>query len=450
MTELENLLDAHRFAAARELLVAEKPADIADLFDGIGKERLVLLYRILPKELAAEVFVEMSTEQAKLLIDSFSDFELRETLNEMYTDDTADLIEEMPANVVRRILANADPAMRRAVNELLQYPDDSAGSIMATEYVALKRNMTVSEAFTHIRAVAIDRETVYTAYVIDERRHLVGIVTVKDLLLSPLDSTIETVMENRVIFALTHDDREDVARMFDHYHLLALPVTDTEHRLVGIVTVDDVLEVLHEETEEDFAKMAAITPTDKTYLKTSVAETFLTRIPWLLLLMISATFTGLIISSFESALAASVILTSFIPMLMDTGGNSGSQASVTVIRGLSLGEIAFKDALRVLFKEMRVGILCGLALSVVSFLKLLLFDRLLMGNSEVTLTVTVIVSLTLFVTVLAAKVIGSSLPILAKRIGFDPAVMASPFITTLVDAISLVVYFSVAKALLPI
>lgn len=443
-------LNEKRFASLRALLTEQNPADLAELFDELGKEKLVVLYRILPKELASEVFVEMSAEQAKLLIDSFSDFELKETLNELYTDDTVDLIEEMPANVVARILAVAAPAMRREINELLKYPDDSVGSIMATEYVALKKHMTVAAALDHIRAVAIDKETIYTAYVVDATRHLVGLVTAKDLLLSRTDAVIGEIMEENVIFAETGDDRESVARMFDKYHLIALPVTDKEGRLVGIVTVDDVLEVLHEETEEDFAKMAAITPTDKTYLKTSVIETFLTRIPWLLLLMISATFTGLIISSFESALAASVILTSFIPMLMDTGGNSGSQASVTVIRGLSLGEIAFRDAFRVLFKEARVGILCGAALSLASFLKLQLFDRLLLGNEQVTWMVAAVVCLTLMITVFVAKVIGCTLPILAKKLGFDPAVMASPFITTLVDAISLIVYFSVAKSLLPI
>ncbi len=443
-------LSEKRFASLRALLSDQQSADLAELFDEIDREKLIVLYRILPKELASEVFVEMSPEQAKLLIDSFSDFELRETLNELYTDDTVDLIEEMPANVVSRILKVAAPAMRREINELLKYPDDSVGSIMATEYVALKKTMTVAESLDHIRAVAIDKETIYTAYVVDSTRRLVGLVTAKDLLLSKTDAVIGDIMEENVIFAETGDDRESVARMFDKYHLIALPVTDREGRLVGIVTVDDVLEVLHEETEEDFAKMAAITPTDKTYLKTSVIETFLTRIPWLLLLMISATFTGLIISSFESALAASVILTSFIPMLMDTGGNSGSQASVTVIRGLSLGEIAFRDAFRVLFKEARVGVLCGAVLSAASFLKLLLFDRVLLGNEEITLTVAAVVCLTLMITVLSAKVIGCILPILAKRIGFDPAVMASPFITTLVDAISLLVYFSVAKSLLPI
>lgn len=450
---LETVLDhlaEKRFAALRTLLSEQQSADLAELFDEIEREKLIVLYRLLPKELASEVFVEMSAERAKLLIDSFSDFELRETLNELYTDDTVDLIEEMPANVVSRILKVSAPAMRREINELLKYPDDSVGSIMATEYVALKKSMTVAAALDHIRAVAIDKETIYTAYVVDETRHLVGLVTAKDLLLSKTDAVIGEIMEENVVFAETADDRESVARMFDKYHLLALPVTDREGRLVGIVTVDDVLEVLHEETEEDFAKMAAITPTDKTYMKTSVLETFVQRIPWLLLLMISATFTGLIISSFESALAASVILTSFIPMLMDTGGNSGSQASVTVIRGLSLGEIGFRDTFRVLFKEARVGILCGFSLSVASFLKLLLFDRWLLGNESITWMVAAVVCMTLLITVLCAKIIGCSLPILAKRIGFDPAVMASPLITTLVDAISLMVYFSVAKSLLPI
>lgn len=448
--EISQYIEERRLGDLRDRLTEENPTDLAEFFDGMSKERLVLLYRILPKELAAEVFVEMSSDEQEMLINSFSDYELKQIIDELYTDDTADIIEEMPASVVRRILAAADPAMRRAVNELLKYPEDSTGSIMTTEYVAIKQHMSVQESLDYIRLVATDKETVYTLYVIDDNRCLLGSVTAKELLISPTDTRIEDIMDSRVIAAETMTDREEVARMFDRYHLIALPVTDKEGRLVGIVTVDDAIDVIHEETEEDFAKMAAITPTDESYIKTSVFEIFRTRIPWLLILMISATFTGLIISAFESALAASVVLTSFIPMLMDTGGNSGSQASVTVIRGLSLGEITFRDALHVLLKELRVALMCGVALAAVAFAKLQLLDRLLLGNEDVTLTVSVIVCLTLFVTVLCAKIIGGLLPILAKRVGFDPAVMASPFITTCVDAISLIVYFTVASSFLPI
>ncbi len=447
--QIRTFLEQKQLLALRRRIKEERAADLAELFSELASEEQILIYRLLPKELAAEVLIEMSADMQKVLIDSFSDYELRQVLSELYSDDTADLVEEMPDNFVRRILNNCTPDMRREVNELLKYPEESAGSIMTTEYVRLKAAMTVEEAFAHIRGVAIDKETIYTCYVTDASRVLTGILSAKALLLADPAALVGDIMEENIVSVHTHDDREAVARMFDKYDFLALPVVDSDRHLVGIITVDDAIDVISEEVEEDFAKMAAITPNvEKPYLKLSVREIFLSRIPWLFLLMISATFTGLIITSFEAALAASVILTSFIPMLMDTGGNSGSQASVTVIRGISLGEIRFRDAFSVIWKELRVALLCALCLGAVNFGKILLIDRLLMGNPEVTLAVALVVSLTLAATVIVAKLIGCALPILAHKLGFDPAVMASPFITTVVDAVSLVVYFSIATSAL--
>ena len=361
---------------------------------------------------------------------------------ELFVDDVVDIIEEMPANVVKRILASADAETRAAVNEILHYPPDSAGSIMTTEYIRLSADMTVEDAFTRIRRVGVDKETIYTCYVTAPDRRLIGLVTVKTLLLSDKATAVGDIMERNVISVRTDADRELVAQELGRYDFLAMPVTDAENRLVGIVTFDDAIDVIREEATEDIEKMAAITPTDKPYLKTGVFETFGKRIPWLCLLMISATFTGSIIAHFEDALAKAVILTAFIPMLMDTGGNAGSQTSVTVIRGLSLGELSMRDIFRILWKELRVALLCGAALAALGFAKLLLFDR-------VSLRVALVVCLTLAVTVLVAKLVGASLPILAKRLGFDPAVMASPFITTIVDALSLLFFFNIASMLIP-
>ncbi len=451
MERIRALLEERRLAELRRALEEQLPQDIVDLFPDLSEEERLLIYRLLPKETAAEVLVELGSEDRRALVAAFSDYELRRVLDELYSDDTADLLDEMPANFVRRILKNCTPEMRRSVNELLKYPEGSAGSMMTTEYVRLGAGMTVGEALDHIRAVAIDKETVYTCYVTDGGRRLIGIVTARMLLVSPLGKTVGELMEENVVAVSTGDEREAVARLFDKYNFLALPVVDGDGRLVGIITVDDAIEVLSEEVEEDFAKMAAITVnTERPYLRQSALGIFCSRIPWLLVLMLSATFTGLIITSFESALAASVILTSFIPMLMGTGGNSGSQASVTVIRGLSLGELTHRHVLAVLWKELRVSLLCGAVLGIVNFGKVLLVDGLLMGNEAVTLMVALVVSLALCVTVVAAKLIGCSLPILAERLGLDPAVMASPFITTLVDAVSLLVYFTLAKSLLGI
>ena len=445
--ELLELIEARQFPALRQRLAELLPADVAQLLEDVEEKDLPIVYRLLPKEIAAETFTYMEVEQQQQLIQSFSDAELRETLDQLFVDDTVDMIEEMPANVVARILKNTDAATRRSINDILHYPKDSAGSVMTIEYVNLRQNMTVAQAFDQIRHGGVDKETIYTCYVTENRR-LVGVVTVKDLLLADPDSNIADIMETNVIYVNTLDDQEYVAQQFSKYDFLAIPVVDRENRLVGIVTVDDALDVLQEENTEDIEKMAAITPTDKPYMKTGVFETWKKRIPWLLLLMISATFTGMIITNFESKLAGSVILTAFIPMLMDTGGNSGSQASVTIIRGLSLGEVELRNILRIIWKEIRVAVLCGVVLSAASFLKIWLFDGLLLGNSDITPWVALTVSLTMIVTVSIAKVVGCSLPMLAKRLGFDPAVMASPFITTTVDALSLLVYFRMATWIL--
>ena len=444
------MMEEKQFSKLRELLSEFPAADIAELFLDIPDEKDPLLFRILPKEIAADVFVEMDTDAQERLLYSFSDNELGEVLSELYMDDTVDIIEEMPANVVARILRLTTPEARKQINELLKYPEDSAGSVMTTEFVRLRKNMTVEDAFLAIRRVAIDKETVYTCYVTDDARHLEGVISVKTLLLSEPDALLSEIMEDNVVSAETHADREEVALMFNKYGFLALPVVDAENRLVGIITMDDALDVMYEEAEEDFAVMAAVTPTEEPYLRTGVFRIFMSRIPWLLILMLSATFTGMIISGFENALAACVALTAFIPMLMGTGGNSGSQSSTTVIRGISLGEIEFGDTLRVLFKELRVSVLCGICLAAATFGKVMLIDAYLMGNPQVTPLVALVVSLTLLVTVVAAKLIGCLLPIIAKKVRLDPAVMASPFITTLVDAVSLLVYFAVARAFLGI
>lgn len=438
---IEILLEEKKYSSLRDILNTINPADIAAIFNDIQEDKLPLLFRLLPKELAAEAFVEMDDDMQELLIKGFSDAELKAVVDELYVDDAVDIVEEMPANVVNRVLKQADPELRKMINEILKYPEDSAGSIMTTEYLSLRPQMTVEEAIKRIRRTCVDKETIYTCYVTDQNRTLIGMLSLKDLLVADDDDVVENIMETNVICVDTHTDQEEVAQMLSKYNFMALPVVDKETRLVGIVTFDDAIDVMEEETTEDIEMMAAITPTDKPYLKTGVFETWKKRIPWLLLLMISATFTGLIITSFESALAAQVALTAFIPMLMDTGGNSGSQASVTIIRGLSLNEIEFKDIFRVIWKEIRVAVLCGLTLAAANFVKLLLLDR---AGIMISFTV----CLTLVITVIVAKVIGCSLPMLAKKIGFDPAVMASPFITTMVDALSLLVYFGTATALL--
>lgn len=441
------LLDERKFSQIKSLLDKENPVDLSGYLSEISAEQRPVLFRLLSKELAAEVFVEMDHDTQHELIKSFSDSELRDVLNEMFLDDTVDLIEEMPANVVSRIIANTDSQTRKWINEILNYPDDSAGSIMTVEYVGLKAGMTIDEALRSIKKTGVDKETIYTCYITDNNRHLIGVVTVKDMLLTD-KKYVSDIMETNIISVNTLEDREKVGAIFLEYGFLALPVVDAENRLVGIVTYDDAMDVLSEEVEEDIQVMAAITPNDEPYLKTGVFSIWKSRIPWLLLLMISATFTGIIITRFEDALAASVALTAFIPMLMDTGGNSGSQASVTVIRGLSLQEIRFRDIFKVQWKELRVAFLCGLTLACANFLKIIVIDKLIMKTPGLTIPVITVVCLTLFATVLFAKFIGCSLPIVAQKLGFDPAVMASPFITTVVDALSLLIYFGFAHLIL--
>ncbi len=442
------LLAEKKYQTLKDVMATMNAADIAAVFEDLDEERTPLLFRLLPKELAAEAFAELSPELQEHLIRGFSDKELHEVVSELYVDDAADLVEEMPASVVKRILAQADPEMRREINEILRYPENSAGSIMTTEYVSLRPQMTVAEAIQRIRRTGVDKETIYTCYVTEARR-LLGTVSVKDLLLAPDDNTpVSEIMDGHVISVSTLTDQEEVAQMLSKYNFLALPVVDADERMVGIVTFDDAMDVLVEETTEDIEKMAGMLPSEKTYLRSTPWDLFRHRIPWLLLLMVSATFTGMIITGFESALAAQVVLTAFIPMLMDTGGNSGSQASVTVIRALSLGELELPDLPKVVWKEIQTAVLCGAALASLCFLKIMVFDRMILGNTDITVMTAFVVCLTMALTVLAAKVVGCTLPLCAKRLGFDPAVMASPFITTIVDALSLLVYFSIAKAVL--
>ena len=446
---LLKMLAEKKYASLRDILVTMNPIDVAGLFDDLEEKQIPVMFRLLPKEQAAETFVEMEPDAQQLLIQGFSDNELREVLDELYVDDAADLVEEMPANVVRRILAQADPEMRRSINQILRYPENSAGALMTMEYVSLRPEMTVEEAVLRIRRQGVDKETIYTCYVLEKDRTLLGIVTVKDLLLAESDDTeIREIMTEAVISVNTQDDQEEVAKMFSKYNFLALPVVDTENRMVGIVTFDDAMDVMEEEATEDMEIMAAMTPSEKSYLKSTPFDLYKHRIPWLMLLMVSATFTGMIISSFESALALLPALTAFIPMLMDTGGNCGSQSSVTVIRSLSLDELEFSDLLTVMWKEVRTALLCGATLAVLCFAKVLLVDRLLMGNASISLSVDLVICLALGVTVVIAKIVGCTLPLLAKKLGFDPAVMASPFITTIVDALSLLVYFLFAKTIL--
>ena len=443
LEELKELLAARKYTNIRQFLVELNEADIAFLMEELEDEERLKVYRILPKDLAADVFSYLEFDSQEAIITSLSDREAGSVIDNLMADDAADFLEEMPANVVERLLANANPETRQAVTQLLRYPEDSAGSIMTVEYVSLKESLTVDQAIERIRAVGLDSETINICYVLDARRQLVGTVALRYLLLSRGDERIADIMHENVISIHTLMDQEQVAEQFKKYDFIAMPVVDNENRLVGIITVDDIVDIMEEETTEDMEKMAAIVPSDKPYMRTGVGETFKKRIPWLLLLMVSATFTGAIISSFEDALSACAVLVAFIPMLMDTGGNAGGQASVTIIRGLSLGEITYRDVPRVVWKEIRVAVLCGGSLAAANFAKLMLFDR-------VGILVAFTVCLTLVAAVLMAMVVGCLLPIGAKRIGFDPAVMASPFITTIVDALSLLVYFRFAAMLLGI
>lgn len=438
---IQKLTEAKKYVSLRDFLTTLNAADIAEAFGGLTDQVLPLVFRLLPKELAAEVFVEMEPEQQQTLIRGFSDVELKAVVEELYVDDAVSLVEEMPANVVSRILAQADPDTRKMINEILQYPEDSAGSVMTTEFVELQSTMTAAECIAHIRQVGIDKETINTCYITDRGHHLRGVVSIRSLILAKDDVRCSELMNTNVVSVGTLEDQETVAQMFSKYSFNALPVVDGDSRLLGIVTMDDALDIMEEETTEDMEKMAAITPSERPYLATGVITIWKNRVPWLLLLMLAATFTGWVIRSLEDTLLACSVLIAYIPMIMDTGGNSGSQASVTIIRGLSLKELQFSDLFRVLWKEFRIAILCGLTMAAVNFVKLLVLDRL-------TLAVSAVISITLVCTIILAKLIGSICPMLAEKLGLDPALMASPLITTIVDVTSLTIYLELAKLIL--
>ena len=441
-TMLANLDDAKKYQSLRDVMETLPAPDLAAVFEDLPAEKLPVLFRLCPKDLAADVFTELTPETQQKLIDGLTDTELKAVVDELFVDDATDLVEEMPANVVKRILGQADPTTRRMINELLKYPEDSAGGVMTTELMELRPDWTVAQAMDAIRKNGFDKETINNCYVTDGSRKLVGVVSLRALVLAKdTAEPIRDLMDTNVVSVTTTTDQEDVSHLFEKYGFLAIPVVDAENRLVGIVTIDDAISILQDEASEDIAKMNAIGPSDKPYFKQSMWDLYKSRAPWLLFLMISATFSSLVIRGYEDALAAVTVLTAYIPMLTDAGGNAGSQASVSIIRGLSLGEIEYKDIGRILWKEARVAFLCGVSLAAANFVKLLLVDR-------VTIPVAIVVCSTLVVTVLAAKLVGCSLPVLAKRIGFDPAVMASPFITTIVDALSLLIYFRIACAVL--
>lgn len=449
--KISSLYRSKKYSDIKTILKEMNPADVAAIFDEFPEEQRILFFRLLPKEEAAETFVELDIDTQEAFIRAFSDTELKEVIDELYLDDTVDIIEEMPATIVKRILKNTDSQTRASINTLLKYPEDSAGSIMTPEFVDLKRDNTVEDAFKRIRRTGVDKETIYTCYVTDKSRHLIGVTTVKELLLHEQDDTIEEFMETNTIFVNTHDDKEVAVQLFDKYNFLALPVVDMENRLVGIITVDDAMDVLQEENTEDIHKMNAVVFTsEKPYLKIGVFETWKSRILWLLFLMISATFTSMILNAFEDKLSALIILTSFIPMLTGTGGNAGGQASAVIIRSLSLNEIDYRDVFRVLWKEFRVGLVCGCTLAVVNFIKIWFVDRMLLGADSITLKVDLVISLTLVIETVFAKMVGCVFPILAKKMKLDPAVISSPFITTVIDALSLLIYFGLATLILGI
>lgn len=441
MEEIKKLLEAKQFKQLRKYLSEMNIADIAEILDELEDEEMLKLFRILPKDAAADVFSYLEVASQQFIITSLSDREAATIIDNLMADDATDFLEEMPANIVKKLLTNASAETRRDINHLLRYPEYSAGSIMTVEYIDLKESLTVAQAIERIRRKGLDSETINICYVLDHERKLLGTAALRYLLLSRPDQTIGDIMHENVIAIHTLMDQEEVAAQFKKYDFTAMPVVDNENRMVGIITVDDIVDIIDEETTEDIEKMAAIMPSDKPYMYTGIFETYKKRIPWLLLLMVSATFTGQVIKSFEDALSVCTVLALFIPMLMDTGGNAGGQASVTVIRGLSLGEIEYSDVFGIIWKELRVALLCGGTLAAANFVKLMLID-------QVGMSVALVVCLTLVITVIMAKLIGCTLPILAKKVGFDPAVMASPFITTIVDALSLIVYFQIATHLL--
>lgn len=443
VNEILELLESKQYTVLRQRLSEMNEADVAAILEELKEQEMLKIFRILPKDIAADVFSYMEVDSQQYIITSLSEKDAAGIIDNLMADDATDLLEEMPANIVKRLLAAASPETRRDINHLLRYPEDSAGSIMTVEFVDLKENLTVEQAIQRIRNVGVDSETINICYVLDSRRTLLGTVALRYLLLSQPDEIIGDIMHENVISLTTLMDQEEVAHQFKKYDFTSMPVVDNENRLVGIITVDDVVDIMEQEAQEDIEKMAAIVPTDKPYMRMGVFETWKVRIPWLMLLMLSATFTGMIISSFEEALSVYVILTAFIPMLMGTAGNAGGQSSVTIIRGLSLEELEFGDMPKVMLKEFKVSLLCGLTLAVTNFVKLLVFDK-------TGVPVAAVVSLTLLAVVVIAKLVGCTLPMFAKKIGFDPAVMASPFITTIVDAISLLIYFEIATAFLPI
>ena len=444
------LAQQKKYPALRDILVTMNPADIAAMFEELEEATLPLLFRLLPKDIAAETFIEMDSDSQELLIRGFSDSELKEVVDELYVDDAVDLVEEMPANVVRRILRQADSETRKLINDMLKYPEDSAGSIMTTEYVELRPDMTVGDALKHIRRTGIDSETINTCYVTDEGRHLTGIISIRNILLAEETDLLSDIMEENVISVGTHADQEDVAAMFGKYNFTALPVVDGESRLVGIVTVDDAMDVMEDEATEDIEIMGGMTPIDKPYLKTSTWRFWLSRIPWLILLMLGATFTGIIVRHYEGLLDEGLMLclALFIPMLMDTGGNSGSQSAVAVVRALSLGDITIRDFWAVVWKELRIAALSGLTLGIICFAKVWLVDGLLLGNEAVTMLTAGAISAAIFFIVLCAKLIGCLLPLAAEGLKLDPAIVSGPVITTVVDAVSLLIFFAIAARVL--
>ncbi|MGM9595667.1 MAG: magnesium transporter [Oscillospiraceae bacterium] len=448
--ELMELLDSRHMKELQTRLENMNEFDVAEFLSEIGDNRMPMVFRLLSKETAADVFANFDAPEQEQIINSITDSELSAIIEELYVDDAVDMMEELPANVVKRVMRTATPETRRLINQYLNYPENSAGSIMTAEFIDLKKYMNVREAIARIRRIGEDKETIYICFVTSADRKLEGVVSVKDLLLNDDETVIEDIMDTNVIFCMTHDDQEEVSEKISDYDLMAIPVVDKEGRLVGIVTVDDIIDVLEQETTEDFEIMAAMTPSDKPYSRTGAIDMWKNRVPWLLFLMLSATFTTMILNSFEDALAVQAVLIGFIPIIMSTGGNSGAQSSTAIIRSLSLGDTEPKDTLKVIWKEWRVALLCGLTLAVVNFTKMLLVDNLLLGNSDVNYMIALIVSLAMVFTVMFAKVVGSSLPILAEKIGLDPAVVATPLITTITDAVSLLIYFEIAKVFLHI
>ena len=448
LLEIIDNIENRKFSSLKPLLAEMEPADIADLINDIDKEKVMVIFRLLPKDLASEVFVEMNSDRQKMLINTFSDAEVSNIMDDLFVDDTVDIIEEMPSNVVIRLLKLSKPETRATLNKILGFPKDSAGSIMTTEFVTLRTKMTVAEALKKMRKQAIDKETIYTCYVTDDKKRLLGTVSAKDIILHKPTDKIGDFMQENVIYAHTNTDREEVSNMLQKYDLLAVPVVDNENRITGIVTIDDAIDIIQEETQEDISKMAGIAPTTKPYLKTNVFAIFKNRLPWLLILLISATFTGIIINVYEGTLnSLSPLLFACVPMLMGTGGNSGSQASVTIIQSLATGDVELKDVFKVIWKEIRVAILVALVLAVACFGKLMLIDNLIFGY-DYTVKISFVVSLSLFATICIAKLVGAILPLLAKKIKLDPAVVANPFITTIVDVISLLIFCVCSIALL--